>query len=387
MPVFAFAAASALLLLSWINMANEPLKAAVVTDIGMAKLEAAYLAGEKVVISEMALGDSNLVYVEPNSSFIELVNEFGRQTINDGNSTDSWINALVYVDSTQFANKSVLEFGLYDSDGDLIVYSSYTPSLVPDIGPNYIQLEIECSVNLYNASAVTLEVTPIYPQATELEMGIAKVATSEQVEAGTNDSAFLTVKKFLYALDVTQVIDKLVNNLWLKLAARIFPVGAAIPWFTDVAPDGFGMMKGQAFDVETYTELAAIWPNGIIPDMRGAGVIGKEDGENVGVFEEGEVKNHGHEGSTASSTDIGTKTTNTTGAHTHTMGGAVLAQTGGPYLGAGIFNFLTGTTSASGNHAHSVVIGSHAHTVSVALFGASKNTINHRKVNWIVRLA
>ncbi|ELP4885343.1 tail fiber protein [Vibrio cholerae] len=208
-------------------------------------------------------------------------------------------------------------------------------------------------------------------------------ATDDDIDNQAVTDKHINLPQFWRALTPSRLIDK----LWLGLAAKIFPVGAAIPWFTDVAPTGFGMMKGQAFDVETYTELAAIWPNGIIPDMRGAGVIGKEDGENVGVFEEGEVKNHGHEGSTSSSTDIGTKTTNTTGAHTHTMGGAVLAQTGGPYLGSGIFNFLTGTTSASGNHAHSIVIGSHAHTVSIALFGASKNTINHRKVNWIVRLA
>ncbi|WP_176428699.1 phage tail-collar fiber domain-containing protein [Vibrio sp. V09_P4A23P171] len=384
-------------------MANEPLKAAVVTDIGMAKLEAAYLAGEKVVISEMALGDSNLVYVEPNSSFIELVNEFGRQTINDGNTTDSWINALVYVDSTQFANKSVLEFGLYDSDGDLIVYSSYTPSLVPDIGPNYIQLEIECSVNLYNASAVTLEVTPIYPQATELEMGIAKVATSEQVETGTNDSAFLTVKKFLYALDVTQVIDKLVNNLWLKLAARIFPVGAAIPWYTDTAPSGFAMMKGQAFNKATYPQLAAVFPTGVLPDMRGRAAVGKFDGETVGAFEQGEIKSHNHSGS-VTSTDLGTKTTSTNWhdhnlkTNTNPWGDAFAASWIGDnnwlmqgFKGA-IGNIATQYANARNSidseaHNHTVAIGAHGHGLAINANGGSRNTVDNIKVNWIVRLA
>ncbi|MBT2919847.1 phage tail protein, partial [Vibrio anguillarum] len=176
-------------------MANEPLKTAVVTDVGIAKLEAAYQAGEKVIISQMALGDSNLAYVVPDPTFTELVNEFGRQDINEGNTTDSWINAIVYVDSTRFAGNSILEFGLYDTDGDLIVYSSYTPSVVPAIGQDYIQLEIECSVDLYNASAVTIEVTPIYPQATELERGIAKVATEADVAAGIDDEKIVTPKK------------------------------------------------------------------------------------------------------------------------------------------------------------------------------------------------
>ncbi|ENI8048303.1 phage tail protein [Vibrio cholerae] len=176
-------------------MANEPLKTAVVTNVGIVKLEAAYQAGEKVIISQMALGNSNLAYVVPDPAFTELVNEFGRQDINEGNTTDSWINALVYVDSQQFAGESILEFGLYDTDGDLIVYSSYTPSVVPAVGQDYIQLEIECSVDLYNASAVTIEVTPIYPQATELERGIAKVATEADVAAGIDDEKIVTPKK------------------------------------------------------------------------------------------------------------------------------------------------------------------------------------------------
>ncbi|NAW59645.1 MULTISPECIES: phage tail-collar fiber domain-containing protein [unclassified Vibrio] len=372
-------------------MANEPLKSAVVTDVGLAKLDAAYQAGEKVIIREIALGDSNFEYVEPNTAFTQLVNEFGRQDINEGNTTDRWIHALVYVDSTRFAGESVWEFGLYDDEGDMIIYSSYVPSLVPDIGQDYIQLEIECSVDLYNASAVTLEVTPIYPQATERERGIAKIATVEDVTTGTDDEKILTVKKLMHSLGVPNVIDKLVTNLWLKLAAKIFPVGAAIPWFTNEAPDGFGIMKGQAFDVKTYVQLASIWPNGIIPDMRGCGVIGKEDGETVGAWEEGQVKAHGHPGSSVGSTNLGTKNSNTTGSHAHpytvrTMSGALY---GGSY-NAGFSNpsgSYTNTTASAGNHYHSTSIGAHAHSLFIALFGASRNTINHRKVNWIVRLA
>lgn len=176
-------------------MADEPLKTAVLTDVGIAKLDAAYQAGTKITIAEMALGDSNLEYVVPDPAFTQLVNEFGRQPINEGNTSDTWINAIVYVDSQQFAGHSILEFGLYDDEGDLIVYSSYTPSVVPSVRQDYIQLEIECSVDLYNASAVTIEVTPIYPQATELERGIAKIATDEDVAAGVDDEKIVTTKK------------------------------------------------------------------------------------------------------------------------------------------------------------------------------------------------
>ncbi|KJY83443.1 tail fiber protein [Vibrio galatheae] len=190
--------------------------------------------------------------------------------------------------------------------------------------------------------------------------------------------------------------SRLIDKLWLGLAAKIFPVGAAIPWFTDVAPDGFGIMKGQAFDVNTYVELAAVWPNGIIPDMRGCGVIGKEDDEVIGQWEEGQVKEHGHPGSSVTSTNLGSKTTNSAGAHAHTLNG--MNKFVGDRNGDGNFDY--GRSSSvhgddgeyfsmpqAGAHTHSVSIGSHAHSAVIALFGSLKNTINHRKVNWIVRLA
>lgn len=384
-------------------MTNEALKAAVLTHVGMAKLDAAYQAGTKVNIVEMALGNSNLEYVTPDPTFTQLVNEFGRQVINEGNTTESWINALVYIDSARFAGESILEFGLYDDEGDLIVYSSYTPSLVPSLEQAYIQLEIECSVDLYNASVVTIEVTPIYPQATELERGIAKIATNAQIVTGTDDSAFLTVKKFLYALDVTQVIDKLVNNLWLKLAARIFPVGAAIPWYTDTAPSGFAMMKGQAFNKATYPQLAAVFPTGVLPDMRGRAAVGKFDGETVGAFEQGEIKSHNHSGS-VTSTDLGTKTTSTNWhdhnlkTNTNPWGDAFAAFWIGDnnWLMQGFKGAIGGIATQYANarnsidseaHNHTVAIGAHGHGLAINANGGSRNTVDNIKVNWIVRLA
>lgn len=178
-------------------MADEPLNTAVLTDVGLAKLDAAYQAGTKVNIVEMAFGDANKEYVAPDPTFTQLVNEFGRQTITEGNTKETWINAIVYVDSAKFAGQAILEFGLYDDEGDMIVYSSYTPSVVPAVGKDYIQLEIECSLDLYNASAVTIEVTPIYPQATELERGIAKIATDEDIEAGVDNEKIVTAKKLM----------------------------------------------------------------------------------------------------------------------------------------------------------------------------------------------
>jgi len=280
------------------------------------------------------------------------------------------------------------ELGYWLEDGTLFAVDSRDGAVITYKQKDTVITEaFELNLAASSIQNITVELKGA-PYATEELAGIAKITTNENVDSGDDDKSFLTVKKLVYALGVPHVVDKLVNKLWLKLAARIFPVGAAIPWFTDVAPEGFAIMKNQAFDTNVYTELAKIWPDGVIPGMQGCGVIGKEDGETVGEFKEGQVKEHGHPGSTASSTDIGAKSTNRAGAHTHTLsiygdsGRTNKASTWGhsTYFGKA-------TTDSSGEHEHQVTIGSHAHTLAIALFGALKNTIDHRKVNWIVRMA
>ncbi|EIL7599536.1 tail fiber protein, partial [Escherichia coli] len=120
-----------------------------------------------------------------------------------------------------------------------------------------------------------------------------------------------------------------------------FPVGAPIPWPSDSVPTGYALMQGQTFDKAAYPLLAVAYPSGVIPDMRGWTIKGKPaSGRAVLSQEQDGIKSHTHSAS-ASSTDLGTKTTssfdygtktvstfnhgtkttNNTGAHTHTVGG------------------------------------------------------------------
>src|SRR5699024_7709582 len=54
-----------------------------------------------------------------------------------------------------------------------------------------------------------------------------------------------------------------------------FPVGAPIPWPSDSVPTGYAIMQGQTFDKAAYPLLAAAYPSGVIPDMRGWTIKGK----------------------------------------------------------------------------------------------------------------
>ncbi|WP_137585699.1 phage tail protein, partial [Escherichia coli] len=121
--------------------------------------------------------------------------------------------------------------------------------------------------------------------------------------------------------------------------AEFYPVGAPIPWPSDTVPSGYALMQGQTFDKSAYPKLAAAYPSGVIPDMRGWTIKGKPaSGRAVLSQEQDGIKSHTHSAS-ASSTDLGTKTTssfdygtkstNNTGAHTHS---------------------LSGSTNAAGNH-------------------------------------
>lgn len=191
-----------------------------------------------------------------------------------------------------------------------------------------------------------------------------------------------------------------------------YPIGAPIPWPTDTPPEGYAIMEGQTFDADLYPKLAAVYPSGTLPDMRGQTIKGKPSGRAVLSTEADGVKSHSHSAS-ASSTDLGTKTTssfdygtkttssfdygtktsNTTGAHTHSLSGST--NTAGAHThsmrfvaggtsgtpGSGSPDYakysvntssagahshsLSGTAASAGAHAHTVGIGAHTHSVGI----------------------
>ncbi|EZE16559.1 tail protein, partial [Escherichia coli O123:H11 str. 2009C-3307] len=60
-----------------------------------------------------------------------------------------------------------------------------------------------------------------------------------------------------------------------NLPPESYPVGAPIPWPSDTVPSGYALMQGQTFDKSAYPKLAAAYPSGVIPDMRGWTIKGK----------------------------------------------------------------------------------------------------------------
>ncbi|CZF83222.1 phage tail-collar fiber domain-containing protein [Grimontia marina] len=167
------------------------------------------------------------------------------------------------------------------------------------------------------------------------------------------------------------------------------PVGAPLPWPTDEAPEGFAIMKGQAFDKQTYPKTAQAYPLGVLPDMRGMAVVGKKETDTVLAFESDQIKSHGHPNSTVSSTDMGNKYTTVGGNHRHHTRGGYQGGYTSSYHNADAAGGSHGNvlySSTTGNHNHIINVGSHSHTVNIAAHGGAENTIKNIKFNWIVRL-
>ncbi|EMW9681193.1 tail fiber protein, partial [Salmonella enterica] len=130
-----------------------------------------------------------------------------------------------------------------------------------------------------------------------------------------------------------KAVKAVVKQCQDDIAGVNIPVGVALPWPTDTPPAGWVIMQGQVFDTSRYPKLAIAHPNGVIPDMRGWMIKGKPaSGRAVLSQEQDGNKSHTHTAraqdtdlgtKTTSSFDYGTKSTNTTGGHTHQFGSYV----------------------------------------------------------------
>ena len=206
-----------------------------------------------------------------------------------------------------------------------------------------------------------------------------------------------------------------------------YPVGAPIPWPSDIPPANHALMQGQSFDKSAYPLLAVAYPAGVIPDMRGQTIKGNPTGRGVLTQEQDGIKWHDH-GATIASTDLGsrdttgfdygtksvsvfdygTKSTTGAGTHNHPISGrtqfgqagdvVAMSNTGsdrtnwGAVGGVGDHAHAVGIGAHDhvvgiGAHAHSVYIGAHSHGVTVSPSGQAENTVKNTAFNYLVRLA
>ncbi|EMD4264226.1 tail fiber protein [Salmonella enterica] len=200
-------------------------------------------------------------------------------------------------------------------------------------------------------------------------------------------------------------LNQNVENLGLT---ELYPVGAPIPWPSDVLPTAYGslyaFMQGQTFDKTRYPKLALAYPSGIIPDLRRLVIKGAGNGRSALSYEADGNKRHTHTGR-AQDTDLGTKYTSSFdygskgsdagGNHAHEFGSYVNSYWGDSnhtsfLAGSGAWTKEGGIhahTTWIGPHGHTVYIGPHGHLVIVDPDGNEEVTVKNIAFNYIVRLA
>ncbi|EGI4482495.1 tail fiber protein [Escherichia coli] len=247
----------------------------------------------------------------------------------------------------------------------------------------------------------------------DIYVAIGNYATGVNIQWDYTSNASVTIHTSpAYSANKPEgLTDGTVYSLYTP-SEQFYPPGAPIPWPSDTVPSGYALMQGQTFDKSAYPKLAAAYPSGMIPDMRGWTIKGKPaSGRAVLSQEQDGIKSHTHSAS-ASSTDLGTKTTssfdygtkstNNTGAHTHNFAynnTSAYAET--PGTGGGMHATNTSKTASNrvlsagahthtvaiGAHTHTLAIGSHTHTITIAAYGNAENTVKNIAFNYIVRLA
>ncbi|EPU8414303.1 phage tail protein, partial [Escherichia coli] len=264
----------------------------------------------------------------------------------------------------------------------------------------------------------------------DIYVAIGNYATGVNIQWDYTSNASVTIHTSpAYSANKPEgLTDGTVYSLYTP-SEQFYPPGAPIPWPSDTVPSGYALMQGQTFDKSAYPKLATAYPSGVIPDMRGWTIKGKPaSGRAVLSQEQDGIKSHTHSAS-ASSTDLGTKTTssfdygtkstNNTGAHTHSVSGTAASagnhthsvtgasavsqwsQNGSVHkvVSAASVNTsaagahthsVSGTAASAGAHAHtvgigahthSVAIGSHGHTITVNAAGNAENTVKNIAFN------
>lgn len=142
----------------------------ILTLLGIAEYAAAIARGEEVVLTHMALGDSNGNYYEPSEGQISLVHEVYRAAINSI-ATDPenprWVSVEMTIPTTS-GGWWVREAGLISKTGNLFAVgkfpATYKPLFSEGAGK---ELVVRMIFEVSNADAITMVVNPSIVLATK----------------------------------------------------------------------------------------------------------------------------------------------------------------------------------------------------------------------------
>lgn len=243
---------------------------AVLTNVGAAKLANATALGAQVEITQMAVGDGNGVLPTPNPAQTALIHELRRAPLNslsiDPNNANQIIAEQVIPEDV--GGWWIREIGLFDKDGDMIAIANCAETYKPQLqeGSGRVQV-VRMILIVSSTAAVTLKIDPSVVLATRqyVDDQIIQVKAYVDQQLAAHVAAADPHTQYLLESDIDKYI----------------PVGFPLPWPQATPPSGWLKCNGATFDKAKYPKLAAAYPGGALPDLRGEFLRGWDDGRGV----------------------------------------------------------------------------------------------------------
>ena len=243
---------------------------AILTSQGAARLANAAALGTRLNLTQLAVGDANGTLPTPDPAQTQLINQkriapLNLLTVDPANTSQIIAEQIIPENEGGFW---IREIGLYDDDGILIAVANCPETYKPQLqeGSGRTQT-IRMILIVSSTSAITLKIDPS-----------VVLATRQYV-----DDKVIEVKAWADSLMSEHLAAADPHAQYLKTADidKYIPVGVPLPWPQATPPDGWLKCNGAAFDKAIYPKLAAAYPSGSLPDLRGEFLRGWDDGRGV----------------------------------------------------------------------------------------------------------
>ncbi|WP_459177387.1 phage tail-collar fiber domain-containing protein [Ewingella americana] len=235
---------------------------ALLTNLGVAKLANATALGTQLSLTQMAVGDGGGALPTPDPAQTKLIGEKRRASLNSlsvdpANTNQIIAEQIIPEDQGGFW---IREIGLFDQDNTLIAIANCPETYKPQLQEGSGRTQTVRMIIVVNSTeAVTLKIDPSVVLATRKYVDDKVI----EVKAYADD----VMAKHLAAANPHGQYD--------------LPVGIPLPWPTATPPAGWLKCNGAAFDKAKYPKLAAVYPLGLLPDLRGEFIRGFDDGRGV----------------------------------------------------------------------------------------------------------